>query len=120
MGHLEIVTTIRYCHGRVGGGASHWHFTIAVNSTRTQLLLAISYLGREKAEGEIPLFLLTFQRHVSGATWPNPLEGSQQGRQGTVVCRGHPPGGIEKSRDRRKFTWETACDEQWPQAPCVI
>lgn len=99
MGHLEIVTTVRYCHGRVGGGASHWHFTIIVNSTRTQLLLVISRLGREKAEGEISLLLLIFQRHVSDASWPNPPEGSQQGRQGTVVCRDHPAGGTEQSTD---------------------
>ena len=82
MGHLEIVSTICHCHGRVGGGAPHWHFTITVNSTRTQLLLAISYLGREKAEDKIPLFLLIFQRHVSGATWPNHWKAASKGGRG--------------------------------------
>lgn len=78
----EIVATVGYGHGRVGAGASHWHFTIIVNATRTQLL-AISCLGREKAEGEISLLLLVnFQCHVSDASWPNPLEGSQRGGRG--------------------------------------
>ena len=106
------MATVGYGHGRVGAGASHWHFTIIVNTTRTQLLLAISCLGREKAEGEISLLLLVnFQCHVSDASWPNPLEGSQQGRQGTVVCRGHPPGGAEQSPDGRKFMRERAQNE---------
>lgn len=106
------MATVGYGHGRVGAGASHWHFTIIVNATRTQLLLAISCLGREKAEGEISLLLLVnFQCHVSDASWPNPLEGSQRGRQGTAVCRGHPPGGTEQSPDGGKFMWERAQNE---------
>ena len=69
-------------------------------SLRIQLLLMMRCLGRERAEGDISITPLpAFQRLVSDPSWPNPQEGSQQGKLQRVVHRDHSPGGLEPSTE---------------------
>lgn len=84
------MATVGYGHGRVGAGASHWHFTIIVNATRTQLLLAISCLGRRKQRAKYPGFFLLTSSVMSvtlvGQThWKAASEGGRGQRSAEVI-----------------------------------